>query len=985
MTTLPATVFENADVRLRVWFNDGVLGFQQITPDQRLASAPFALNAALAESVPDGSVTSAKIADGAITSVKLAVNAVQGSNIASGAVGSSQIAAGAVTNAQIAPAAITGASFATQARSGTLLDNLLDFATPGSVSSSVSFAPALNAVPTMSQTPGGWTFSAVSANGFIATAPFAPQTIDSTGNVGALTSLTVLASGRPAIAYFDTTGAQLKFAVAPNADGNGVWTAVPIGAAVTNGKISLAVIGGVPCVAFRNSSGTAFARCSTPDGSGAWTLTSVLGGAPTHMSLAEVDGRPAMSVRNGGVLNYAIAANTDGSGGWTNVIVDNVGNVGEWSSLAVVNGNPAISYRDVTNSRLKYVRANDVAGTTWGPPQMIDSAAPTGTFTSLRVVNGNPAISYFDALNSDLKYIRASDADGANWSAPITIDSTGTVGRFTSLAIVNGRPAISYSHTGNGDLRFAYASTADGSGVWKTVALDTVGNVGESTSLAVINGAPAISYYDITNQDLKYAAIPALNWSASEFGTAGPIASTGFSGNGSAITGILLSSVEAPPIRPVVAWGNNDDGQTSVPTTLINANTAAIAAGGSVGVALLKTGTVVQWGNGTAVPGDLADVTHIAAGAAHRLARKNDGTVTAWGDNTSGQSSVPGGLTTATNVAAGEKHSLALRADGTVLAWGDNTFTQTTVPDTATNVTAIAAGYDHSLALKADGTVVAWGRNDSGQSTVPDLTNVVAIAAGAFHSLAVKSDGTVVAWGWETGGQIDVPPGLTGVSKVAGGYAYSLALKNDGTLIAWGDNTDGQTVIPAAAVNVTAIAAGPSHALALRADLIPAQVARLDQDNVFTGKVGIRRAPAANTLEVEGQASKTTAGNWLANSDRRIKDNVKPITGAVEKLQKVRLVDFNYTPDYIAAHPGIEEKRYLNVIAQEFAEVFPEDVKSSGETLPDGSPILQVDTYPLTIYSAAAVQELAKENEKLKKQLAEQEARIKRIEAALQK
>jgi hypothetical protein len=243
----------------------------------------------------------------------------------------------------------------------------------------------------------------------------------------------------------------------------------------------------------------------------------------------------------------------------------------------------------------------------------------------------------------------------------------------------------------------------------------------------------------------------------------------------------------------------------------------------------------------------------------------------------------------------------------------------------------------------------------------------------------------VVAWGWETGGQIDVPPGLTGVSKVAGGYAYSLALKNDGTLIAWGDNTDGQTVIPAAAVNVTAIAAGSSHALALRADLIPAQVARLDQDNVFTGKVGIRRAPAANALEVEGQASKTTAGNWLANSDRRIKDKVKPITGAVERLSKVRLVDFNYTSDYIAAHPGIEDKRYLNVIAQEFAEVFPEDVKSSGETLPDGSPILQVDTYPLTIYSAAAVQELAKENAALKKQLAEQEARIKRIEAALQK
>jgi hypothetical protein len=395
---------------------------------------------------------------------------------------------------------------------------------------------------------------------------------------------------------------------------------------------------------------------------------------------------------------------------------------------------------------------------------------------------------------------------------------------------------------------------------------------------------------------------------------------------------------------------------------------------------------VVQWGTGTSVPGDLADVTHIAAGAAHRLARKSDGAVTAWGDDTFGQSTVPGGLTTATNVAAGEKHSLALRADGTVLAWGDNSFTQTTVPGTATNVTAIAAGYDHSLALKADGTVVAWGRDDSGQSTVPGgLTNVVAISAGAFHSLAVKSDGTVVAWGWNGGGQVAGATGLTGIAKVAGGYAFSLALKNDGTLIAWGDNMDGQTIIPASAVNVTAIAAGPSHALALRADLIPAQVARLDQDNVFTGKVGIQRTPATNNLEVEGNASKTTAGNWLANSDRRIKDNVKPITGALEKLSQVRLVDFNYTADYIAAHPGVEDKRYLNVIAQEFAEVFPGDVKSSGETMPDGSAILQVDTYPLTIYSAAAVQELAKENATLKKQLAEQETRIKRIEAALQK
>jgi len=125
-----------------------------------------------------------------------------------------------------------------------------------------------------------------------------------------------------------------------------------------------------------------------------------------------------------------------------------------------------------------------------------------------------------------------------------------------------------------------------------------------------------------------------------------------------------------------------------------------------------------------------------------------------------------------------------------------------------------------------------------------------------------------------------------------------------------------------------------------------------------SGNVGIKRSPTANDLEVEGTASKTAAGSWLANSDARIKQDIQPVTGALETLEQVRLVSFRYTDAYRSEHPSVEERRYLNVIAQEFAEVFPDDVKGSGETLADGSEILQVDTYPLTIYSVAAVQEL---------------------------
>jgi hypothetical protein len=126
-----------------------------------------------------------------------------------------------------------------------------------------------------------------------------------------------------------------------------------------------------------------------------------------------------------------------------------------------------------------------------------------------------------------------------------------------------------------------------------------------------------------------------------------------------------------------------------------------------------------------------------------------------------------------------------------------------------------------------------------------------------------------------------------------------------------------------------------------------------------TGRVGIGRNPAGNAIEVEGNASKTVAGSWLANSDARIKTDIAPITNALETLNRVRLASFRYTEDYLAQHENLEDRRYLNVIAQEFAEVFPEHVKPSGEQLPDGSAILQVDTHPLTIYSAAAVQELA--------------------------
>jgi hypothetical protein len=53
MTALIPSALDNDDVRLRIWFNDGSRGFQLITPDQRLAAAPYAVLAAKSATAAD--------------------------------------------------------------------------------------------------------------------------------------------------------------------------------------------------------------------------------------------------------------------------------------------------------------------------------------------------------------------------------------------------------------------------------------------------------------------------------------------------------------------------------------------------------------------------------------------------------------------------------------------------------------------------------------------------------------------------------------------------------------------------------------------------------------------------------------------------------------------------------------------------------------------------------------------------------------------
>jgi hypothetical protein len=227
-------------------------------------------------------------------------------------------------------------------------------------------------------------------------------------------------------------------------------------------------------------------------------------------SLQMIEGRPAIchyDPFNGNLL-FSIAAPGDFST-WNTYTVDGLTeDVGDdYPSLAEINGVPAIAYYDVTNSRLKYALSASSDGSGSWTSLVVDATPNTGQSPSLALVNGRPAISYGeqDGTGGGLHYAYSSTPDGSSgWNA-LVVDASPEAGIANSLAEVNGAPAIAYYNGTSLDLRFAYSATPDGSSGWAALDVETAGFTGLDPSLAVIDGRPAIAFIDVGNSDLRYA------------------------------------------------------------------------------------------------------------------------------------------------------------------------------------------------------------------------------------------------------------------------------------------------------------------------------------------------------------------------------------------------------------------------------------------------------------------------------------------------
>jgi hypothetical protein len=76
MGAIDPTVFvQHSDAKLRVWFSDGVNGFQQLSPDRPFASVPYAFSAGTAQSatIADGSINKSMLGQDVIADLNRTV------------------------------------------------------------------------------------------------------------------------------------------------------------------------------------------------------------------------------------------------------------------------------------------------------------------------------------------------------------------------------------------------------------------------------------------------------------------------------------------------------------------------------------------------------------------------------------------------------------------------------------------------------------------------------------------------------------------------------------------------------------------------------------------------------------------------------------------------------------------------------------------------------------------------------------------------
>ncbi len=333
----------------------------------------------------------------------------------------------------------------------------------------------------------------------------------------------------------------------------------------TGNESSLAVVGGLPAIAYYEAVNTDLFYVRALDGKGlAWNspvrVNSVQSDATGRWpSMKLVGGNPAVAFHDSGNGDLMYCRSSDNFGvSWpASLVVDSAGDTGQHPSMQVVDGLPHIAYHQLENLQLRYVRASDSLGGAWDASFVLDDSGDVGAYPSLAVINGNPAVSYWDDGGGAVVYMRANTPGGTSWGAPVFVGGVGSLNSPTWLLEANGNPAVGYEDNSSGEQWLSRSSDAQGMGWPAASEMPAANGSPASLSMAIIDGNPAIAFFDNTGFDLEYSR--ALNKSGTQWEAPQTVDTQGVVGGFSSMTevngGVGISYYDSTFSKLKFVWG----------------------------------------------------------------------------------------------------------------------------------------------------------------------------------------------------------------------------------------------------------------------------------------------------------------------------------------------------------------------------------------------------------------------------------------------
>jgi alpha-tubulin suppressor-like RCC1 family protein len=452
------------------------------------------------------------------------------------------------------------------------------------------------------------------------------------------------------------------------------------------------------------------------------------------------------------------------------------GTVGSGAIVLSKTGTPALNLTLSVPNAVNTNAANITTALTFPPPSIVIAIAAGNEHTM--------------ALKSDGTVV--------TWGRNVEGQTAG-INPFTAAATLPGVPfaaTASLAFPANSVVTLSAANASIVPGMFVSGPAGTVGagatvlsNVGTIVTLSVPNVNPAAA------AGVTLTFTPPLANNTVTLGAVNPAIVPGMYVTGAVSTvgaGAKVVSIDPTGLILTLSMRNAYAATTPSAVTLTFSTgivATAIAAGGDTSYALKDDTTVVAWGdnfNGqTSIPAGLTGVTAISAGGDHALALKSDSTVQAWGKIWNGSvylaETVPAGLTGVTTISAGGYHSLAIGSPPLI----------TTPPAT---VTVPLAGTATLFAGNYLAASYQWQKNgvniDGATNPTLTLTNVQAADFASYTAIITTSTGSIISSptilsGLSGSSTVSIVTQPVSVTPNAGGTATFSVVASGGSIYQW--------------------------------------------------------------------------------------------------------------------------------------------------------------------------------------------------------